>query len=138
LSHSDADNTKVIPEESQQIARLERLPELVNADASLVHRGRFVTLDFLVLIGSRPCFISIEQGRVARLEFKPQRMRSTTFVIRAEAQAWEKFWQPMPEPWSQDLFAMSKKGRAFIEGNLHPFMANLQYFKDVMAAPRRA
>jgi hypothetical protein len=24
-----------------------------------------------------------------------------------------------------------------VEGNLHPFMANLLYFKDVIAAPRR-
>jgi hypothetical protein len=24
-----------------------------------------------------------------------------------------------------------------VEGNLHPFMTNLLYFKDVIAAPRR-
>ena len=32
--------------------------------------------------------------------------------------------------------ALSKVGLARIEGNLQPFMANLQYVKDVVAAPR--
>jgi hypothetical protein len=32
---------------------------------------------------------------------------------------------------------MNKRGHALIEGNLMPFMQNLQYFKDVLALPRQ-
>jgi hypothetical protein len=123
---------------SAQARRVARLPELVNASESLVRRGRFVTLDFQIVVGEQPCFVSVEQGRITRVLFEPQRMRSCAFIVRASEEAWVQFWQPMPAPWSQDLFAMVKKGRASIDGDLHPFMANLQYFKDVIASPRRA
>lgn len=123
---------------SAQARRVALLPELVNASESLVRRGRFVTLDFQIVVGEQPCFVSVEQGRITRVLFEPQRMRSCAFIVRASEEAWVQFWQPMPAPWSQDLFAMVKKGRASIDGDLHPFMANLQYFKDVIASPRRS
>ena len=59
-------------------------------------------------------------------------------MLRADADAWTRFWQPLPEPGFHDLLAMSRFGRAVIEGDLQPFMANLRYFKEVLEAPRRA
>ena len=32
---------------------------------------------------------------------------------------------------------MTKRGAARIDGDLQPLLANLQYFKDVLAIPRR-
>jgi hypothetical protein len=46
-------------------------------------------------------------------------------------------WQPMPRPGWHDLLALTKRGEAVLEGDLHPFMSNLQYFKDVLALPRQ-
>jgi hypothetical protein len=43
----------------------------------------------------------------------------------------------MPKPGWHDLFALTKRGEAVLEGDLHPFMAHLQYFKDVLALPRQ-
>jgi len=31
---------------------------------------------------------------------------------------------------------LTKRGEATLEGDLHPFMAHLQYFKDLLALPR--
>jgi hypothetical protein len=31
---------------------------------------------------------------------------------------------------------MTKSGDATVEGDFQPFMANLRYFKDLLAAPR--
>ena len=64
-------------------------------------------------------------------------MCSWTFGVRATASAWRQFWQPVPEPGWHDLFALTKRGAAAIEGDLQPLMANLQDMKDVLAAPRR-
>jgi hypothetical protein len=50
---------------------------------------------------------------------------------------WDKFWQPLPPLGYTDIFALVKQKLMQVEGNLHPFMANLLYFKDVIAAPRR-
>ena len=50
---------------------------------------------------------------------------------------WEKFWQPLPPLGFTDIFALVKQKLMRVEGDLHPFMANLLYFKDVIAAPRK-
>jgi hypothetical protein len=57
--------------------------------------------------------------------------------LRAPREAWQTFWQKLPPPGFNDLFALFKRGLLRIEGDLHPFMANLLYFKDVLATPRR-
>ena len=117
---------------------IDKLAALVNADAHLVWRGRFLDVDFLVEVGDTPYHIRIERGRVAGIVEGPQIMRPWTFAIRADADAWSKFWAPVPAPGYHDLFAMAKAGRATIEGDLHPLMANLRYLKEVLAMPRKA
>ena len=44
---------------------------------------------------------------------------------------------PTPRPGWHDLLALTKRGEATLEGDLHPFMTHLQYFKDVLALPRQ-
>ncbi len=117
---------------------IERLAELVNGDQHLVWMGRFLDVDFLIGVGDTPFHISVERGRIVEIAESPQPMRPWTFAIRASADAWSKFWAPVPEPGYHDIFAMAKAGEATVEGDLHPLMANLRYVKEVLAAPRRA
>ena len=42
----------------------------------------------------------------------------------------------MPKPGFHDLLALTKRGEAVLEGELHPVMTHLQYFKDLLALPR--
>jgi hypothetical protein len=67
---------------------------------------------------------------------QPALMRSWRFSYCASAAAWNEYWQPMPRPGWHDLLALTKRGEAVLEGELHPFMAHLQYFKDLLALPR--
>jgi len=119
-------------------AAFERLPELVNADAALVRRGRWCSTVFLLGAGALPLYVTIGEGKIIEVVRGPALMRSWRFALRADADAWHRFWQPMPEPGFHDLLAMSRFGRAVIEGDLQPLMANLRYFKEVLEAPRRA
>lgn len=116
---------------------IERLPELVNGDAALVRRGRLVSLTMLVGVGEQDYYVAVEAGRIAALAHGPLLMRPWRFAVRADAEAWQEHWRPMPRPAFCDLFAFTKFGRGWIEGDLHPFMANLRYFKEALAAPRR-
>lgn len=116
---------------------MERLFELVNADEALVRRGRFLTCDFLVEVGETPYLISVDRGRLASVMRGPGLMRPWRFAIRAPEDAWREFWQAVPRPGYHDLFALTRFGRARIEGDLQPFMANLRYVKEVLEAPRR-
>jgi hypothetical protein len=67
---------------------------------------------------------------------QPTLMRSWRFSYRASPAAWTEYWEPMPRPGWHDLLALTKRGEAVLEGDLHPFMAHLQYFKDLLALPR--
>ncbi len=116
---------------------LERLAELVNENAALVRRGRFLDVDFLVEVGKVPHLVRVRQGRVSEVETGGRPMRPWRFAIRAPAEDWARFWEPMPAPSHADIFAMTKRGVATIEGDLQPLMANLRYVKELLAAPRR-
>lgn len=112
------------------------LPDLVNADARLVHRGRFLTATLRLDIGPDAYLIAIDKGRVAELRKAPFVMPSWTFGLSAPSESWERFWQAVPPPGYHDLFALLRRGDLTLSGNLQPFMANLLYIKDVMASLR--
>jgi hypothetical protein len=116
---------------------IERLFDLVNADAALVRRGRFLTTDFLVEVGDEPFHVSVQDGRIASVTRGAAIARPWRFAIRASAEAWREFWQPVPRPGYHDLFALTRFGHARIEGDLLPLMANLRYVKEVLETPRR-
>jgi hypothetical protein len=115
----------------------DNLAEDVNRNDALVRRGRYVNATMLVEVGSDGYLIRIAEGRVVDVAASPRLMPNWTFALRAPAEAWEKFWQAKPPPGFTDLFALVRKRLLRIEGDLHPFMANLLYFKEVLAAPRR-
>jgi hypothetical protein len=125
------------PAEAAAIRVLERLPALANADAWLVRRGRYLSTDWLLQAGAAPFHVKIAEGRVAALERGPRLMTSWSFAIRVSARGWLRFWQPVPEPGWHDLFAMTRHREATVEGYLAPLLTHLQYFKDLLALPRR-
>jgi hypothetical protein len=125
----------VRPPEADQIVA--GIPGLVNSDVALVRRGRRLTTTFLLAVGDAEYLVQVVDGRLAGIERGPFLLRSWSFAVRAPADAWVRFWRPLPEPGYHDLFAMKKLGVARIEGDLWPLMTHLRYVKDVLAAPRR-
>lgn len=117
-------------------AVLARLPDLVNGRAPLVSRGRFFSGEFLVEADAVPVHVKVHEGRIAGVEKGPFRMRAWRFAIRAEAQAWGRFWEAVPQPGYHDVIAMTRLGVARLEGDLQPLMANLRYVKEVLESPR--
>jgi hypothetical protein len=116
---------------------LDTIATLVNADANLVRRGRFVDTAFLIAIDDAYTLIRIQEGRVVKVTPGPFITPDYSFALRAPRTVWEKFWQPLPPLGFTDIFALVKQKLMQVEGDLHPFMANLLYFKDVIAAPRQ-
>ena len=112
------------------------LPDLVDRDERLVHRGRWVTVTFLVEVGAEQYLVEVVHGRVADVRRGPLVMPSWRFALRAPVAEWDAFWSSDPPPGSHDLFAMLKRHALSVEGDLQPFMANLQWFKDVLATLR--
>ena len=115
---------------------IETLATRANANAALVRRGRFVDTSFLLGVGETPWLITISAGRVVSVVKGPFVMASWTFALRAPADAWTRFWVAEPEPGFHDVFALIKKRLLTVEGDLHPFMANLFYFKGLLGCLR--
>jgi hypothetical protein len=117
--------------------RFTRLPALLAQDTDLLRRGRWLSVDCRVDVGDEPFFLSVRDGALSAFERGARLMRSTAFALRASDEAWTGYWKPVPDPGWHDLFALTKRGLASIDGDLRPFLQNLQYFKDLLALPRK-
>jgi hypothetical protein len=113
------------------------IPAWLERSEALIARGRFLDCDCLLGPVEQPFHAAIRAGRIVDLTPAPVLMRSWRFSYRATSLAWAQYWQPVPPPGWHDLLALTKRGEAVLDGDLHPFMANLQYFKDVLALPRQ-
>ena len=117
--------------------RFARLPELLAADSDLCRRGRWLDADCRIDIGAEPFYLTLRQGALADLVRGPRLLRSIAFSVSGTDDAWRQHWRPVPEPGWHDLFALTKRGAASMQGDLRPLLQNLQYFKDLLALPRR-
>lgn len=126
-------------EAAAQVAALfARLPELAARRPDLAERGRRLSVRCLVGDLDAPFLTEIEQGVVTAMQRPPGLMQPSRFAYRAAPEAWIAFWAPDPAPGWHDLLALTKRGAAVLEGDIHPFMSHLQYFKDLLALPRDA
>ena len=124
--------------EKELCARFERVvPKRVNADPHFVWRGRNLSADCLLQIGTVSYLLRFEQGSIKECRKGLPLMCSWDFAVRGSTRAWDALWQDPPKPGWHDLFALTKRGEMTMEGNLHPLVANLQYFKDIIALPRK-
>ncbi|WPO43781.1 hypothetical protein [Tardiphaga sp. 42S5] len=115
-----------------------QLPALLESDTALIQRGRFLDVDCLLGSTEQAFYVAIRAGRIIDMVPAPALMRSWTFGYRATPDAWTAFWQPMPKAGWHDLLSLTKRGEAKLEGDIKPFMTHLQYFKDLLALPRKS
>ena len=119
------------------IEAFRRIPDQLARDEALIARGRLLDVDCLLGPTVQPFHVSIRAGAIVDITPAPVLMRSSRFSYLASPQAWAAYWQPMPKAGWHDLLSLTKRGEATLSGDLHPFIAHLQYFKDVLALPRR-
>jgi len=125
-------------QEQKLCARFEQVvPKRVNADSHFVWRGRHFSAVCLLQIGTVPYLLRFEEGTIQECRKGLPMMCSWDFAVRGSARAWEELWKDPPKAGWHDIGALIKRGEMTMEGNLHPLVANLQYFKDMMELPRK-
>lgn len=112
------------------------LPALAAAQPRNAPMDCFVDVDCLVGTFRDGVHLSIRGGRIVSAEAGPILMKPWQFAYRASPAAWREHWQPLPRAGFHDILAMTKRGDATAEGDLHALLANLQFFKDLFALPR--
>lgn len=110
----------------------------VNADGWLVHRGRYLSTTFMLDLGDVQHLVRVVDGRVESVTAGPFVMPRWNFALRTTREAWQTFCKPLPPPGFHDLMAMIRFKTLRLEGDQHPFMANLLYFKDLLSRMRGA
>lgn len=111
----------------------ESVLERVNNNERLLRRGRLVNACVLIDTGEASWLVAIAAGRLASVSRGPFVMPSWDFALRFSGEGWQRYASPEPQPGFNDLFALMKRRLLRVEGNLHPFMSNLFYFKAVLA-----
>jgi len=117
---------------------LENLAAHVNGDANLLRRGRSVSTTFLLAIDDTYHLVTVTEGKVTAVKPGPFITPNYSFALRASRESWDKLWSPTPIPGFTDIFALVKKKLLRIEGDLHPLMTHLIYFKGVLIAAGKA
>lgn len=121
---------------SSLVQRFASLAPHVNANACLVHRGRTLTADLVVVIGTARFLLRIHQGEVVELTQRFALFHPCALFVQGTAEAWERLWEEVPPPGWHDLFALHKRGEMVIEGDTRLLFSHLQYLKDVLEMPR--
>jgi hypothetical protein len=122
---------------AQTNVMIEKLADLVNADAALVRRGRWFTADVLLEVGDACHHVTIRNGRIDSIEPFGLLAMPYDFAIRASAATWAEFWQPVPKPRHHDIMALIREGKMRVEGDLDRMMANLLTLKLMLEKPRQ-
>jgi len=110
-------------------ARLDSAPHILRL-------GRLFSETVLIEIEGNEIYLTFEKGHLISVTAGPSRKTPWRFAFRTDAEALEKFWQPIPEAKFHDIFGLVTIGRGRIDGDILCLVKNLRFFKDVMALAR--
>ena len=100
--------------------------------------AQYLNTCFMISTIENEYLVNIEKGVVKNVEKGPFVMPSYVFKLTAPKNEWIKFLQHIPEPGSHDIIAMLRRKVLKFEGDLHPLMSHLLYFKLLLASLRPA
>jgi hypothetical protein len=121
-------------------AALQRLRTALSArqaERDWQRRTRWLRARVLIGASAEHLLLQFDRGQM-HLDESTGPMLTWDFALRADASTWMRHWEAPPAPGWHDLLALAKRDALRLEGDLHPFMTHLQFFKDLLAAPRAA
>ena len=114
----------------------EKLAKKNNVRHSLASMAQYLNTCFMISTIEHEYLVNIEKGIVKNVEEGPFVMPSYDFKLTASKNEWLKFLQHTPQPGSHDIIAMLRRKVLKFDGNLHPLMSHLLYFKLLLASLR--
>jgi len=112
------------------------IPQLVRADAPLLHRLRHFSGQLSVAAGDERWFLPFQAGQPGDAIAAGSILQPAAVAFNAAPEVWLEHWRPIPTPPHHDLFGLAKAMKLRIDGDMAVFMQHLQNIKDVLAKPR--
>ena len=113
-----------------------KLAERDEKRETLSEMARYLNTNFIISTIDTEYLVNIEKGNVTNVQEGPFVMPSYNFKLTAPKDEWLKFLQPIPQPGSHDIIAMLRRKVLKFDGDLHPLMSHLLYFKLLLASLR--
>ena len=90
--------------------------------------ARYFTCTYMLDMGQEKVIVEMIDGKVYRINVSPGSMDAYYFALRASAQTWREFAQPIPKPMYHGIWSASFRKDLKIEGNTLVLLQNLRNF----------
>ena len=102
--------------------------EVTNSDETIKAMAKYYTCSFMLDMESAKVIIEMHDGKVKNINTNPGPLDAYDFALRASANTWKEFSQPMPKPMYHGIWSASFRKDLKIEGNHLILMKNLRNF----------
>ena len=102
--------------------------EFTNNDETIKAMAKYYTCSFMFDMESAKVIIEMLDGKVKNINTNPSPLDPYDFALRASANTWKEFGQPIPNPMYHGIWSASFLRDLKIEGNHLVLMKNLRNF----------
>ena len=102
--------------------------EASNSDDTIKAMAKYYTCSFMFDMEKAKVIIEMHDGKVKNINTNPGPLDPYDFALRASANTWKEFSQPMPKPMYHGIWSASFRKDLKIEGNHLVLMKNLRNF----------
>ena len=102
--------------------------DLTNGDDTIKAMAKYYTCSFMFDMEKAKVIIEMHDCKVKNINTSPSPLDPYDFALRASAQTWREFGQPMPKPMYHGIWSASFLKDLKIEGNHLILMKNLRNF----------
>ena len=102
--------------------------DLTNNDDTIGAMAKYYTCTFMFDMEKAKVIIEMHDGKVKIINTNPSQLDPYDFGLRASANTWKEFGQPIPKPMYHGIWSASFLRDLKIEGNHLVLMKNLRNF----------
>jgi len=102
--------------------------DLTNSDETIGAMAKYYSCSFMFDMEKAKVIIEMHDGKVKNINTNPGPLDAYDFALRASANTWKEFSQPMPKPMYHGIWSASFLKDLKIEGNHLILMQNLRNF----------
>ena len=102
--------------------------EATNSDDTIKAMAKYYSCSFMFDMEKAKVIIEMHDGKVKNINTNPGPLDPYDFALRASANTWKEFSQPIPKPMYHGIWSASFRKDLKIEGNHLILMKNLRNF----------